>query len=106
MFTAADMIFKDYDTSGRYDADDQHVSGLPDETRLLRSDQQQVLYFINYCYKLWDWPVYSKAPGRKLEMLIRYYVAKDAVSQQDVFSWIVENWRHYWDLLPTKPVNK
>jgi len=103
IFTAADLIFNDYGTSTSYADNDPRISGTPDETILNKREQKEMLYFINYCYEIWNWPEYTKTPGRKIEMLIRTYLMADVRTQQGVLEWISEHWQHYWNLLPTSP---
>lgn len=101
-FTAADLIFRDYVFSTGYAADDPRISGVPDATELNRTAGPEMLYFINYCYEIWNWPDYGKTPGRKIEMLIRNYLMSDIRTQEAVLSWIREHWKHYWNLLPAR----
>jgi hypothetical protein len=99
IFTAADLFYRDYSIT-HYTDGDPRVSGNADDTQLNRREQAEVLYFINYCYKAWKWPEYTKSPGRKLEMLIRSYIPREYSSQEGMLEWISQNWRHYWNLLP------
>lgn len=101
-FTASDLIFKDYSTDGAIANVDSTVQWELDETTFDRRSQAEMLYFINACYQIWEWPSYSKTPGRKIEKLVRHYVFRDLHTRVEVLQWILANWRHYWHLLPGK----
>lgn len=83
-----------------YATDDPRVAGMPDGTVFTRTEAQEMLYFIHYCYWRWNWPEYAKSPGRKIEKLVRTFIPADIRTQESVFAWIEEHWRHYWDLIP------
>ncbi len=99
-FTSTDLAFRDYYDTNNYNGQDPRTSGIPDTTSFDRTQQQEVLYLINFCYQAWDWPVYTKGPGRKIERLIRIYLPGNGWTQLQVFDWIRDNWKHYWHLLP------
>ena len=100
VFKALDLRYKDYDVSEPFPQNDPRTSGGFDLTPLARSDQQEVVYFINQCYERWNWPPYAKNPGRKIEILIRHYIPDDISYRKDILDWIVRNYRHYWHRLP------
>lgn len=98
-FLFSDLHFKDYVTMAEIPTDDPRVSGKPDDTIFARNELHEMLYFINYCYSLWNWPSYTKSNGRKVERLIRIYIPSGIRNQKAVLDWIKENWSHYWNHL-------
>lgn len=102
IFQHSDLHFRDYAVSSPYADTDSRVHGDFDDTDFDRREQQEMLYFINHCYRLWGWPDYSKNPGRKIEMLLKLYIPGSVRTQIGLLKWIQEHWRHYWDHLPGK----
>lgn len=96
-FAAADLKYKNYRTvsPGR-----EARPETPGEDLFDRQHGQDVLDLINFCYMRWNWPGYTKGPGRKIEMLLRKYLPATVQTRGEAFEWISANWRIYWDRLP------
>jgi hypothetical protein len=92
------MYYRDYSWTA-YSGDDPKVSGEPDNSLLSRREGYEMLYFINKCGQLWNWPASDPIPHRKLERLIREHVPSNYHSQANVKQWIEANWKLYWDSL-------
>lgn len=84
-YLKSDLIYKDYKWTA-YPSDDPKVTGAPDNTLFNRHEGYEVLYLINH------FELSSRAPGEKLEKMIRNELPSDVRGQIKVRDWLKENW--------------
>lgn len=73
--------------------DDARVTGRPDSTLLNRNEGYEVLAFINRMAVASKWT--AKAPGLKVERLIKNHLPGTTRSHANVWQWLVDNWNNY-----------
>ena len=76
-----------------FGSDNPKVSGPPDNTLLNRSEGYEMLYFINKCADLWDWPANEKQGCLRLEKIIKEKVPSNIHSQSRIKQWIEANYK-------------
>lgn len=90
LLTKSEMYYNDYSWTA-YSNDNPKVSGEPDSTFLNRMEGYEVLYFINKFCDLHKLKLKNEAI--KVERMIRHEVPSNIHSQQNIKSWIEQNWR-------------
>ena len=73
--------------------DDPRVKGKPDSTMFNRHEGYEVLYLINHMADENNFK--EKESGYKLERMIHDHLPSDIRSQENVKTWIVNNWKKY-----------
>lgn len=90
LISRADLYYNDYKWTA-YPTDDPRVTGKPDSTLLNRHEGYEVLYFINKFAE--NHNLKEKASAAKMEKMIRNELPSTTRSQENVMSWIVDNWK-------------
>ncbi|MBP1680051.1 MAG: hypothetical protein H6Q35_390 [Proteobacteria bacterium] len=73
--------------------DDPKVSGEPDSTLFSRNEGYEVLYLINKFSTICDFQ--REESCLKAERLIKEFLPSDIRSQENVKSWLLNNWANY-----------
>lgn len=89
LITKSDLYYDDYSWS-TYSNDDSKITSEPDRTLLNRKEGYEILYFINKLVEMHKLKLKSSA--LKIENMIRNEVPSNLHSQENVKSWIENNW--------------
>jgi hypothetical protein len=73
--------------------DDPKITGNPDSTFLNRNEGYEVISFINRVATVSKWD--TKAPGLKVERLIKNHLPGTTRSHANVWTWLIDNWKKY-----------
>jgi hypothetical protein len=92
-FTKSDLK-NSYSWKAREEGDNPNITGHPDKDLLDRNEGYEVLYFINKCAKDNNWAANNKAPGHKLERMLRD-VPGHLRSHTNIYNWLVSKWNSY-----------
>jgi len=91
LISKADLFYKNYSWTV-LSGDNPKITGEPDSTLLNRGEGYEVLYFINKLAKIHDFKLKSSAV--KIEKMIREEVPGKLRSQQNIKTWIEQNWKN------------
>ena len=97
-FNKTDLYYKDYIWTTKYSNDDPRVTCEPDKTLFARKEGWEMLYFVSMLAEKWNWssPI-TVSHYQKIERAIREYVPGDVRSQNNIKSWIEQNYKTFWD---------
>lgn len=86
------MLYEHY-VWDQYEEDDPRVSGKLTEIAFNRSSGPEVLYLIHDL--MISWGLEGKASGQKIERMIKNFLPYNLTTQQNVKTWIKQNWKYY-----------
>ncbi|RKR05794.1 hypothetical protein C8C83_5145 [Flavobacterium sp. 90] len=89
LIAKADLHYKDYSWTVLA-GDDPRISGEPDSTLLNRKEGYEILYFINKFSEQNNFK--QKNSALKVEKMIREEVPNEKRSQENIKTWIEQNW--------------
>jgi len=73
--------------------DDPKITGTPDSTLFNRREGYEVLYMINKFAV--DHKLKNKPTGHKIEKMVNDHLPSNIRSQDNVVTWIVDNWKKH-----------
>lgn len=89
LMNKSDLEYDDYSWTA-YGNDNPKISGKPDSTLFNRKEGYEVLYLINKFAEKHNLKQISS--GKKTERMIHDQLPGNIRSQENVVSWLVENW--------------
>lgn len=89
LISKTDLYYTDYFWNA-LSGDNPKITGEPDSTLLNRKEGYEVLYFINKFSEINGFK--QKDSARKVERMIREEVPNDKRSQENIRTWIEQNW--------------
>lgn len=91
LISKIDLYYTDYSWNALY-GDNPKITGEPDSTLLNRKEGYEILYFINKFSEIYSFK--QKNSAVKVEKMIREEVPSDRRSQENIKTWIVQNWKN------------
>ncbi|WP_103912206.1 hypothetical protein [Halpernia humi] len=85
----SDLYYKDYSWTILKN-DDPKISGEPDRSLLSRKEGYEILYFVNKLSEISNFK--NKSSAIKIEKMIREEVPHNIHSQENIKTWINDNW--------------
>jgi hypothetical protein len=86
-----DLYYTDYSWIA-LTGDNPKITGKPDSTLLNRKEGYEILYFINKFSEIHEFK--QKNSAIKVEKMIREEVPSAKRSQENIKTWIVQNWKN------------
>jgi hypothetical protein len=93
LLVKSDLIFENQYVWTTVGEDDPRVTGEPDSTMFNKNEGDEVLYLINKLAEIWG--LKQKNSGKKIEKMIKNHLPPDIRSQENVKTWISEEWKNY-----------
>ncbi len=95
-----DMFYSGYEWKAGDDFDDPKFLKYQEHSELNRSEGYEMLWFINYCAKAWNWPDASLIMAcQTLEKAIQTKVPSTIRTHSGIKTWIELHFKSFWSSL-------
>jgi len=98
-YKKSNLVYDDYKWKAKDDHDDPKFIHRPDSSELNRTEGYEMLYFINYCSRVWNWASDDIVAMQKLEKTIRTKVPSHIRTHTGIKEWIQANFSSFWQTI-------